>query len=156
NLEKLPATHERFTVAEKGEKAVTIRSKVPGGKLSIAVCNADNCIELLGGPRLTVELYAPLADGRALAEISAEALDHAVVLDNENPYVINVPGQWEHRPGINHAEARIDYAIDEVSLRDSLFRRWMPAGTYMATYTRLTTMEAANESGRHAVNAILQ
>lgn len=29
------------------------------------------------------------------------------------------------------------------------------AGTYMRTFTRITTMEAANESGRHAVNAIL-
>jgi hypothetical protein len=29
------------------------------------------------------------------------------------------------------------------------------AGTFMQTFTRLTTMEAANESARHAVNAIL-
>jgi hypothetical protein len=29
------------------------------------------------------------------------------------------------------------------------------AGTYMKTFTRLTTMESANESARHAVNAIL-
>ncbi len=29
------------------------------------------------------------------------------------------------------------------------------AGPYMPTYTRMTTMEAANESARHAVNAIL-
>jgi hypothetical protein len=28
-------------------------------------------------------------------------------------------------------------------------------GTYMRTFTRMTTMEAANESARHAVNAIL-
>jgi hypothetical protein len=33
--------------------------------------------------------------------------------------------------------------------------RWVLAGTYMKTHTRLTTMEAANESARHAVNAIL-
>ena len=41
------------------------------------------------------------------------------------------------------------------SPKNSLFRRWVPAGTYMATHTRLTTMEAANELARHAVNAIL-
>jgi hypothetical protein len=29
------------------------------------------------------------------------------------------------------------------------------AGTYMKTYTRITTMEAANESGRHAANGVL-
>ena len=32
----------------------------------------------------------------------------------------------------------------------------MLAGTYMQTFTRLTSMEAANESARHAVNAFLQ
>jgi hypothetical protein len=29
------------------------------------------------------------------------------------------------------------------------------AGTWVRTFTRLTTMESANESGRHAVNAVL-
>src|SRR5262249_7010819 len=46
--------------------------------------------------------------------------------------------------------------IQYSSPKGSLFHRWIPAGTYMATYTRLTTMEAANESGRHAVNAVLR
>jgi hypothetical protein len=32
---------------------------------------------------------------------------------------------------------------------------WLFAGTYLRHFTRMTTMEAANESGRHAVNAIL-
>lgn len=35
------------------------------------------------------------------------------------------------------------------------YDRLVFAGTYMKTYTRLTTMEAANESGRHAVNGLL-
>ena len=34
-------------------------------------------------------------------------------------------------------------------------KRWVLAGTYMATHTRLMTMEACNESARHAVNTIL-
>ena len=33
--------------------------------------------------------------------------------------------------------------------------RWVMAGNFMATHTRLTTMESANESGRHAANAII-
>lgn len=33
--------------------------------------------------------------------------------------------------------------------------QWVLAGAYNKTYTRLETMEAANESARHAVNAIL-
>jgi len=84
-----------------------------------------------------------------LAEIPAAALEHALVIENGNPYIINVPGQWRYRPGL------LDGLIWYASENDSLMRRWIPAGTYMATHTRITTMEAANESGRHAVNAIL-
>jgi hypothetical protein len=36
------------------------------------------------------------------------------------------------------------------------FRRWVLCGTFMATHTRMTTMESANESARHAVAAILR
>jgi hypothetical protein len=46
---------------------------------------------------------------------------------------------WRHREG--------GYVVH--------FDRLVFAGTHMQTFTRLTTMEAANESARHAVNAIL-
>jgi hypothetical protein len=36
------------------------------------------------------------------------------------------------------------------------YDRWVVCSTFMATHTRLTTMEAANESGRRAVTAILK
>lgn len=36
------------------------------------------------------------------------------------------------------------------------FGRWVMCGTFMATHTRMTTMEAANESARHAVATILR
>ena len=36
-----------------------------------------------------------------------------------------------------------------------LLEHWVLAGTYMATYTRITTMESANESGRHAAAALI-
>jgi hypothetical protein len=35
------------------------------------------------------------------------------------------------------------------------YNRLVFAGTYLKTFTRMTTMESANESARHAVNAIL-
>ncbi|HZI03949.1 MAG TPA: phytoene dehydrogenase, partial [Archangium sp.] len=35
------------------------------------------------------------------------------------------------------------------------YKRLVFAGTYLKTFTRMTTMESANESARHAVNAIL-
>lgn len=62
---------------------------------------------------------------------------------NKSPYLINRPGEWRGRPGEPGA-----YSVQA--------ERWALAGTYMKTYTRLTTMEAANESGRHAVNALLK
>ena len=124
--------------------------------LSVAVCSADNCVELLGVPRLRLESHAPLENGQSLAEIPREALENAVVLQNENPYIINVPRQWRHRPGLNPTNGKVDYTVEKEVFEECLFRRWVPAGTFMATYTRLTTMEAANEFARHAVNAILQ
>jgi hypothetical protein len=62
---------------------------------------------------------------------------------NKTPYLINRPGEWRGRPGEPGA-----YRVQA--------ERWVLAGTHMKTYTRLTTMEAANESGRHAVNALLK
>jgi hypothetical protein len=61
---------------------------------------------------------------------------------NLSPLLINTPGTWKARPG----------STDGYEL---VFDRVVFAGTYMQTHTRLTTMEAANESARHAVNAIL-
>ncbi len=63
---------------------------------------------------------------------------------NLAPYLINAPGDWRRRPG---RLAREGYALQNGA--------WALAGTYMKTFTRLTTMESANESARHAVNAIL-
>jgi hypothetical protein len=148
-----------YQVGTPDDSTITIHSKTTPdrrapGTVSVAVANADNRIELLGSPRCTVRLHAPLPGSAVeqaapLAEIPAEALEHALVLENGNPYIINVPGQWRYRPGL------LDGIIWYASENDSLMRRWIPAGTFMATHTRLTTMEAANESGRHAVNAIL-
>jgi hypothetical protein len=65
---------------------------------------------------------------------------------NETPFLINLPGQWSHRPGA--AKCSIEYTLSNGN--------WLLAGTYMATYTRIMTMEACNESARHAVNVILR
>lgn len=65
------------------------------------------------------------------------------VVRNETPFLINsadCADKWPGRPG--------DYRVH--------FGRVVFAGTYMSTFTRLVTMESANESGRHAVNAILR
>jgi len=62
---------------------------------------------------------------------------------NRSPLVINRTGRYHERPGRPGY-----YQVHEGGI--------VFAGTYMQTHTRLTTMEAANESGRHAVNAILK
>jgi hypothetical protein len=85
----------------------------------------------------------------------------AIVGFNRTPFLINVPGQWQYRPGAHAQGQSVAPSGDfESAPRNSVTyhisnKRWVVAGTFMATTTRLTTMEAANESARHAVNAIL-
>lgn len=71
------------------------------------------------------------------------------VAQNLAPYLINRPREWSLRPGRLHPSENSQRGYD---LQNA---SWVLAGTYMKTHTRLTTMEAANESARHAVNAIL-
>jgi len=64
---------------------------------------------------------------------------------NASPFQIERPGNFQRRPG----ELKDDdgYSVEQgIGL----------CGTYMKTHTRITTMEAANESGRHVTNAILR
>ena len=88
------------------------------------------------------------------------------VLRNRTPFLINVAGDWRRRPGpepfdphdpIAPASRRESPVVWQAPHGGYLvhFGRVVFAGTYLRTFTRLTTMEAANESGRHAVNAIL-
>jgi uncharacterized protein with NAD-binding domain and iron-sulfur cluster len=63
--------------------------------------------------------------------------------ENHSPFQINLPGQWSGRPGSLSSDGY------------SVFHNLVLAGTYMQTYTRIPSMETANESGRHAVNAVL-
>jgi uncharacterized protein with NAD-binding domain and iron-sulfur cluster len=64
---------------------------------------------------------------------------------NHCPFLITRVGEYRRRPGRFHADG---YAVHYGSL--------VLAGTYMQTHTRMTTMEAANESARHAVNGLLK
>jgi hypothetical protein len=83
----------------------------------------------------------------------------ATIGSNRTPFLINIPSQWAYRPGVNRAPRSVSGIADPAPPPEVVYRiskrRWVAAGTYMATTTRLTTMEAANESARHAVNAIL-
>ena len=73
---------------------------------------------------------------------------NGVLEGNRAPFLIPLAGTWERRPGMpQRQDKKPGYQVH--------LKRLVLAGTYMKTFTRLTTMESANESGRHAVNAIL-
>lgn len=63
---------------------------------------------------------------------------------NEAPFLVNPAGDWARRPGPEAGHTELHAG------------RLAFAGTWLRTHTRMTTMEAANESARHAVNAILR
>ena len=93
---------------------------------------------------------------------------------NETPYLVPVVGDWTNRPSSDpwnpHGTSWSSAPPEDWWLEDLRQRNvWQArhggyqvhnnsvvfAGTWNKTFTRLTSMEAACESGRHAVNAIL-
>lgn len=62
----------------------------------------------------------------------------SATIKNEEPLLTNTVGSLKHRPAAQTAIANLTVA-----------------GDYVMTYTNLATMEAANEAGRRAANAIL-
>jgi hypothetical protein len=86
---------------------------------------------------------------------------------NETPYLMPVVRDWDARPGADPwdpkgtgAARAFGSKLDGVWQADHggylvHWNRLVFAGAYTRTFTRLTTMESACESARHAVNAIL-
>lgn len=84
-----------------------------------------------------------------------------------NPtFLVNLADDWQRRPGpepwdpLYPGETTPGAAGPHVWQSEHggyqvYFDKLVFAGTYLRTFTRMTTMEAANESARHAVNAIL-
>jgi hypothetical protein len=92
------------------------------------------------------------------------------IIRNDTPYLIPVRGDWDSRPAADpwdptpragDSRPAIERPTgDDVWQADhgGYLVHWgclVFAGVYMKTFTRMTTMEAANESARHAVNAVL-
>ena len=96
------------------------------------------------------------------------------VVRNESPYLVPIVGDWNNRPGSDpwnpHGTSWTTIPPEDWWLEDLEQRNvWQArhggyqvhnnsvvfAGTWNKTFTRMTSMEAACESGRHAVNAIL-
>lgn len=81
-------------------------------------------------------------------------------------FLVNLAGDWHNRPGpepwdpLHPAKVTDKFTGPHIWQADHggyqvHYNRLVYAGTYLRTFTRMTTMEAANESARHAVNAIL-
>jgi hypothetical protein len=120
---------------------------------------------------LTNARYYHLDDFIGLAPFTADSGQLVIVpRRNHAPFLINLVDDWSNRPrgepwSPNEPEARDRKSGSGTA--DGLL--WTPdgggylvhfdnlviAGTHMRTFTRMATMEAANESARHAVNTIL-
>jgi hypothetical protein len=95
------------------------------------------------------------------------AADGGTPARNAAPFLINLPVDWERRsppPSTEPVAHTLMGRISGSSLEPEpgtpieyrlCHHRWVVAGPHQRTATRMTTMEAANESARRAVNAIL-
>lgn len=91
--------------------------------------------------------------------------DQATPSRNTAPFLINAAGEsqsghsiWSFRPG--HSASPGGASRDGHGSKSRIFYRptrgnWLMVGNHMATWTRLSTMESANESARHAAISIL-
>jgi hypothetical protein len=92
----------------------------------------------------------------------------ARIIRNDTPFLLPTVGDWQYRPGPEPWDptpgARPPHRTENPppglwqAPHGGYWVHWdqiVFAGTYNRTFTRLTTMESANESARHAVNAIL-
>jgi hypothetical protein len=90
-----------------------------------------------------------------------------VVVRNASPYLVPIRADWNRRPGPEPFDPNArDAPLAPFPTPYGVWRaphggypvHWeglVYAGIYLRTFTRMTTMESANESARHAVNAIL-
>ena len=80
----------------------------------------------------------------------------------EPMYQVNPIGDYDKRPGVlpertdELPDPHHSPPIGSPQHEHNFYKNLVLAGTYMKTYMRLTSMEAANESARHAVNVILE
>lgn len=79
---------------------------------------------------------------------------HGYKYKNATPYLIARPEDWPYRPGEVQYGPRSPESPAKSGYQVAA-GRWVVCGTFMKTFTRMTTMESANESARHAVNALL-
>jgi uncharacterized protein with NAD-binding domain and iron-sulfur cluster len=125
----------------------------PNGKVAWDCTRQEIAMKVWEQISGTLEERVGIPNGGSLPAPAYYHIDDNIVFKSEDegatpvldlsPFLVNYKGDYQKRPGKPGAY--------------SLFNdQWILAGNYVQTYTRLTTMEAPNESGRHAVNAILK
>jgi hypothetical protein len=111
-------------------------------------------------------LFANARKGRG--SVDGDRSDgNGIPMSNQTPYLMPVVSDWDARPGADPWDPKgIGAARPFESKTGGIWQadhggyllhwnRLVFAGAYTRTFTRLTTMESACESARHAVNAIL-
>jgi len=90
-----------------------------------------------------------------------------VIVRNGSPYLVPIMKDWQRRPGPEPFDPNVpDQSAPPRVPEDGVWTalhggypvHWgslVYAGIYLKTFTRMTTMESANESARHSVNAIV-
>ena len=109
---------------------------------------------------------------KPIVRIRVESPTHGGVIVNRTPYMINCVGPkdaegfatsaWRRRAGIWNKNMLPPGVLDpspHFEPSDIMYiptkHRWLMVGNQMATTTRVSSMESANESARHAVGSIL-
>jgi hypothetical protein len=134
-----------------------MRVSVLGFDPAAAAGGEDGETYLVSNPTGVVEL-------RPRTRLRLEHPETAAPLRNSTRFLINTPDRvdangtpipiWTRRPGIRMASGGGPHEEEEIFYEVEL-GRWLMVGNHMATHTRLSTMESANESARHAVIAML-
>ncbi|WP_238305715.1 MULTISPECIES: FAD-dependent oxidoreductase [Mycobacterium] len=136
------------------------------------VCALTSCAGSVGEEAMPWPVWYAL--DRSLIMADGPGQGRGRVVRNESPYLVPIVGDWNNRPGSDpwnpHGSSWSSAPSEDWWLEDLQQRNvWQArhggyqvhnnsvvfAGTWNKTFTRVTSMEAACESGRHAVNAIL-
>jgi len=142
-----------------------IATALPDSRLKVEFASETSASVLAVAPKADsfehlayVESGASLRVRNADPKLSVPTSD-STPLRNATPFLINGPEVWRSRPGLRIEGESSDmqrYWSEKTEIYYHLTkRRWLMAGNQMATFTRLSTMESANESARHAVASIL-
>jgi hypothetical protein len=133
-----------------------------------AACAAGVEVNVPDPLSYNIDRIVRFADARQGSDPDGKWVDgDGIPVANHAPYLMPVASDWDARPGADPWDptgigAARPFGSNLVGIWQAdhggylvHWNRLVFAGAYTRTFTRLTTMESACESARHAVNAIL-